>query len=118
MAAGALVFLHEGTNDMIADASAIALKGLLGLVCDPVCGLVEVPCVKRNVIGAVNAVTSADMALAGITSRIPADQVFDAMGVIGSRMPMEVRETALGGLAATPEAHKIAERLKQQETKK
>lgn len=118
MAAGALVFLHEGTNDMIADASAIALKGLLGLVCDPVCGLVEVPCVKRNVIGAVNAVTSADLALAGITSRIPADQVFDAMGIIGSRMPMEVRETALGGLAATPEAHKIAERLKQQETEK
>lgn len=117
MAAGALVFLQGGTSTMIANASAIALKGLLGLVCDPVCGLVEVPCVKRNVIGAVNAVTSADMALASIASRIPADQVFDAMGAIGSHMPSEVRETALGGLAATPEAHAIAARLAKQKQK-
>ena len=81
---------------------AMALKNLLGLVCDPVAGLVEVPCVKRNVIGAVNAVSAADMALAGIESRVPVDQVIDCMGDVGRRLPVELRETALGGLAATP----------------
>lgn len=112
MAASALVFLQGGFAMQIVDASALALKGLLGLVCDPVCGLVEVPCVKRNVIGAVNAVSCAEMALAGIQSRIPADQVFDAMGKIGRQMPASLRETALGGLAATPTAKEIEERLK------
>jgi len=81
---------------------AMALKNLMGLVCDPVAGLVEVPCVKRNVIGAVNAVSAADMALAGIESRVPVDQVIDCMGDVGRRLPVELRETALGGLAATP----------------
>ena len=113
MAASALVSLRSGTCRQITDAAAIALKGMLGLVCDPVCGLVEVPCVKRNVIGAINAVSSAEMALAGIQSQIPADQVFDAMGQIGRQMPASLRETARGGLAATPEAEKIARRLKQ-----
>ena len=102
MAAGALVDLRGGTADQIGQAVAMALKNLLGLVCDPVAGLVEVPCVKRNVIGAVNAVSSADMALAGIQSRVPVDQVIDCMGEVGRRLPVEFRETALGGLAATP----------------
>lgn len=112
MAAGALVYLLGGDNEQICNASALALKGLLGLACDPVAGLVEVPCVKRNVIGSVNAVTSAEMAMAGIASRIPVDQVFDAMGSIGRHMPEEIRETAKGGLAACPEALKIAEKMK------
>ena len=102
MAAGALVALRGGSNEQIGHAVAMALKNLMGLVCDPVAGLVEVPCVKRNVIGAVNAITAADMALAGIESRIPVDEVIDAMGEVGRRMPVEFRETALGGLAATP----------------
>lgn len=102
MAAGALVALRGGDGQQIGHAVAMALKNLMGLVCDPVAGLVEVPCVKRNVIGAVNAVSVADMAMAGITSQIPVDEVIDAMGEVGRRMPVEFRETALGGLAATP----------------
>lgn len=111
MAAGALVSLRGGNAQQIAHAAAMALKNLMGLVCDPVAGLVEVPCVKRNVIGAVNAVSCADMALAGIESRIPADQVIDCMGDVGHRMPEELRETALGGLAATPFGKAVKERL-------
>lgn len=102
MAAGALVDLRGGGPEQIGHAVAMALKNLMGLVCDPVAGLVEVPCVKRNVIGAVNAVSAADMALAGIESRVPVDQVIDCMGDVGRRLPVELRETALGGLAATP----------------
>ena len=102
MAAGALVDLRGGTPNRVGHAVAMALKNLMGLVCDPVAGLVEVPCVKRNVIGAVNAVSAADMALAGIESRVPVDQVIDCMGSVGRRLPVELRETALGGLAATP----------------
>ena len=107
MAAGAAVFLLGGTQYQIADACAIALASLLGLVCDPVAGLVEVPCVKRNVIGAMNAVTSADMAMAGITSRIPADEVIDAMRTVGHSMSMDLRETGRGGLAGTPTGRRI-----------
>ncbi len=114
MAAGALVGLRGGEGEQIGHAVAMALKNLMGLVCDPVAGLVEVPCVKRNVIGAVNAVSAADMALAGIESRIPVDEVIDAMGEVGRRMPVEFRETALGGLAATP----TGERLKRELTAK
>ena len=102
MAAGALTFLRGGNLQQIYEAAALALKGLLGLVCDPVAGLVEVPCVKRNVIGAVNAVTCSDMAMAGICSFIPVDQVIDAMDEIGRNMPCQYRETSEGGLAATP----------------
>lgn len=102
MAAGALTFLRGGNLQQIYEAAALALKGLLGLVCDPVAGLVEVPCVKRNVIGAVNAVTCSDMAMAGIGSFIPVDQVIDAMDEIGRNMPCQYRETSEGGLAATP----------------
>jgi L-serine dehydratase len=102
MAAGALTALRGGSAEQVCHAVAMALKNLMGLVCDPIAGLVEVPCVKRNVVGAVNAVSCADMALAGITSRVPVDEVIDCMGDVGRRMPVEFRETALGGLAATP----------------
>lgn len=111
MAAGALVSIQGGDCAQIGHAVAMALKNLLGLVCDPVAGLVEVPCVKRNVIGAMNAVSCADMALAGIESRIPVDEVIDCMGEVGRRMPMELRETALGGLAATPTGKRIREQI-------
>lgn len=111
MAAGALVFLKGGDNTQIIHASAMALKNLLGLVCDPVAGLVEVPCVKRNVIGAVNALSAADMALAGITSRIPPDQVIDAMREVGESMHVSLRETGRGGLANTPKAREISGKM-------
>ena len=111
MAAGALVQIHGGSPKQIGNAVAMALKNLMGLVCDPVAGLVEVPCVKRNVIGAVNAVSAADMALAGIESRVPVDEVILAMGDVGRRMPHEFRETALGGLAATPFGQKVKEEM-------
>ena len=83
----------------------------MGLVCDPVAGLVEVPCVKRNVIGAMNAIAAADMALAGIESRIPVDEVIDAMGDVGRRLPVEFRETALGGLAVTPTGKAVKKQM-------
>ena len=102
MAAGALTYLLGGDAQCMIQAAALALKGLLGLACDPVAGLVEVPCVKRNVIGAVNAITSADMALAGICSKIPPDEVIDAMRSIGRSMSTDIRETGKGGLAGTP----------------
>lgn len=111
MAAAALVKLCDGSNDQCATAFAIALGNLLGLVCDPVAGLVEVPCVKRNVIGAVNAISAANLALAGVTSHIPADEVIDAMGEIGNQMNSDLRETGIGGLAGTPTARKITEAL-------
>ena len=111
MAAGALVALRGGTAAQIGNAVAMALKNLMGLACDPVAGLVEVPCVKRNVIGAVDAVSAADMALAGIESRIPVDEVIDAMGEVGRRLPVELRETALGGLAATPTGRAVKKHM-------
>lgn len=111
MAAAALVYLHGGSEDMMAHATAIALKNLMGLVCDPVAGLVEVPCVKRNVIGAMNALSAAELALAGITSRIPADEVYDAMRSVGLAMSADVRETGEGGIAASPTAQKFKKEL-------
>lgn len=111
MAAGALVHLKGGSNDDICCAVAIALKSLLGLTCDPIGGLVEVPCVKRNVIGAVNAVTAADMVMAGVISVIPGDEVIDVMGEIGNDMPKKYKETAEGGLATTPTAMEITKNL-------
>ena len=111
MAAAALTHILGGTAQQCADAYAMALANLLGLVCDPVAGLVEVPCVKRNVIGAVNAVSAANMAVAGITSRIPVDEVIDAMGEIGDALPADLRETGLGGLAGTPTGRKIARKV-------
>ena len=102
MAAPALVHLRGGTPSMMAHACAMAVKNLLGLVCDPVGGLVEVPCVKRNVIGAMDALSAAQMALAGIESRVPPDQVLDAMAEVGRSLPPSLRETGKGGRAATP----------------
>lgn len=111
MAAGAMVYLQGGDDTAIIHAAAMALKNLLGLVCDPVAGLVEVPCVKRNVVGAVNALSAADMALAGVRSRISPDQVIDAMREVGDKMHNSLKETAMGGLAATPDGLKIAGRI-------
>ena len=102
MAAPTLVFLQGGAPEQMVHACAMAVKNLLGLVCDPVGGLVEVPCVKRNVIGAMNALSAAQMALAGIRSRVPPDQVLDAMAEVGRALPHTLRETGKGGLAATP----------------
>ena len=111
MAAGGAAYLMGGGAEQIAHAAALALKNLLGLACDPVAGLVEVPCVKRNVMGAVNALTSADMVAAGITSRIPPDEVIDAMRSIGRSMNEDIRETGKGGLAGTPTGAAIKERM-------
>ena len=109
MAAAALVHARGGTPQQMASACAMALQNVLGLVCDPVAGLVEVPCVKRNVMGAVNALTCADMALAGIVGAIPCDEVIDAMAAVGRTLPSTLRETGEGGLAATPTGRRIAE---------
>ncbi|MCI7566692.1 MAG: L-serine ammonia-lyase, iron-sulfur-dependent, subunit alpha [Treponema sp.] len=106
MAAGALTYLENGDNEQIANASALAMKNMLGLTCDPVAGLVEVPCIKRNVSGAVNAIISCQMSMAGIKSAIPVDEVFETMGRIGKLIPACLRETSLEGLAATPSALK------------
>jgi len=102
MAAAAIVEMAGGTPQQSAEAFSIVMKNMLGLVCDPVAGLVEVPCVKRNAMGAAKALVGADMALAGVVSRIPTDEVIEAMHKIGQSMPSALRETAKGGLAATP----------------
>jgi len=113
MAAGGVAHLLGGSGREIANAAALALKNLLGLACDPVAGLVEVPCVKRNVMGAVNAMTSADMTMAGIFSKIPPDEVIDAMRAIGRSMNEDIRETGKGGLAGTPTGVEIRDRMSQ-----
>ncbi len=111
MAAAAIVEMAGGTPSQSAEAFAITLKNMLGLVCDPVAGLVEVPCVKRNAMGAANSLVAADMALAGVTSRIPCDEVIGAMFRIGQSMSPNLKETARGGLAATPTGKAIAARI-------
>lgn len=111
MAAGTIVELKGGTPKQAVNATAIALKSLLGLVCDPVAGLVEVPCIKRNVIGTSIAFSAADLSLAGVESRIPCDEVIEAMYKIGKEMPRTLRETALGGLAMTETGKKVKEQL-------
>ncbi len=110
MAAAALTWLQGGDQEAVIHAAAIAIKGLMGLVCDPVAGLVEVPCVKRNVVGALQAVSSSDLAMAGIRSVIPPDEVVLAMDEVGRNMPEAYRETGKGGLAATATGKKIAEK--------
>lgn len=115
MAAGAAVCLKGGDGSQIIQAAAIALKNLLGLACDPVGGLVEVPCVKRNTIGAVGALTAADMALAGVCSKIVPDEVIDAMRSIGIAMPSCIKETGSGGLAATPCARNMMSKLEKEQ---
>lgn len=107
MAAAAAVEITGGSPEESSEALAMALSNLLGLVCDPVAGLVEIPCVKRNAIGAVNALISADMALAGLTNKIPADDVIEAMRRVGKNLPPSLRETGLGGLAATREGIRL-----------
>ncbi len=107
MAAAALTDLQGGSPQQCADACAMALQNLLGLVCDPVGGLVEVPCVQRNVVGAVNAIAAAEMALAGIGTVIPCDEVIDTMRAVGDALPSSLRETGEGGLAATPTARRL-----------
>ena len=109
MAAAALVDIKGGTAEQCAEAFAMALTNLEGLVCDPVAGLVEIPCIKRNVIGAMNAVSAADMALAGVVGHIPADEVIDAMAEVGNAMSKDLRETGIGGLAGTPTGRAICE---------
>ncbi|MFD2208786.1 L-serine ammonia-lyase, iron-sulfur-dependent, subunit alpha [Virgibacillus halophilus] len=111
MAAAAIVEMAGGTPQQSADAFAMTLKNMLGLVCDPVAGLVEVPCVKRNAGGASLAIVSADMALAGVKSRIPCDEVIGAMYRIGKTMPSALRETGEGGLAATPTGRELREKI-------
>lgn len=107
MAAGAVVEILGGSPEEALHASAMTIKNILGLVCDPIAGLVECPCVKRNAIGTANALISADMALAGIKSIIPFDEVVDAMYRVGKSLPITLKETALGGLAATPTGKRI-----------
>jgi L-serine dehydratase len=107
MSAGALVYLMGGEPSMVESAAAFALKNILGLVCDPVAGRVELPCVKRNVMGASNALACAEMALAGIPTLIPLDEVIDAMAQIGNLMPCSLKETSMGGLAVSPSAQYI-----------
>ena len=111
MAAASIVEMAGGTPQQSAHAFSISLKNMLGLVCYPVAGLVEVPCVKRNAMGAANAMVAADMALAGIESRIPTYEVIDAMYRIGQTMPSALRETAQGGLAATPTGRWLEKRI-------
>ena len=111
MVAGAVTYLEGGDSEQIVHAAALALKNMLGLTCDPVAGLVEVPCIKRNVSGAVNAVVSSQMVLAGIRSAIEPDEVIDSMRRIGRQIPPCLRETSREGLAVTPTARKIVEKL-------
>lgn len=115
MAAGAVVYLEGGSNEEIIHAAALALKNMLGLTCDPVGGLVEVPCVKRNVSGAVNAIVSSQMAMAGIKSAIQPDEVIDSMRRIGKLLPSCLRETGQEGLAITPTAQEVIRKLKEEE---
>lgn len=111
MAAAAIVELNGGTPQMIAHAVAIALKNILGLVCDPVAGLVEIPCIKRNASGVAGAFVAAELALAGIESAIPADEVIISMKKVGDAMSSTLKETAEGGLAATPTGQKLHEQV-------
>ncbi len=111
MASAALVEVCGGTPEQSAQAVAITIKNMMGLICDPVAGLVEVPCVKRNALGASQAYVSADMALAGITSVIPPDEVVEAMHRVGMQMPSIFKETAEGGLATTKTGLAISNRL-------
>lgn len=111
MAASAAVFLANGTNEASIHAAAFALMNSMGLVCDPIAGLVQVPCAQRNASQAVNALLSADLALAGMRSIIPPDEVVDAMLRVGHMLPDALKETAQGGIAATPAGKRIAKEI-------
>ena len=111
MGAAAVVEMMGGTPAMAMHAAAIVIKNVLGLICDPIAGLVEVPCAKRNIAGAVSALTTADLAMSGVTSRIPFDDTVIAMYKVGKQLPCELRETAMGGLATTPTGLKLAKEI-------
>ena len=111
MSAAALTLAAGGTPYQASQAVCFVIKNMLGLICDPVAGLVEVPCVKRNAMGASYAFIAADMALAGIESKIPVDEVIDAMYQVGSSLPTAFRETAEGGLAATPTGRRLQKEI-------
>lgn len=112
MTAAALVEISGGAPVQALDAAAMAMKNVMGLICDPVAGLVECPCIKRNALGAVNAMLCADMALSGVTSLIPFDEVVAAMYAVGRDIRPEYRETARGGLATTPTGKAVAQRVR------
>ena len=114
MASACAVAMMGGTTEEVVTAMTLCMKNVLGLVCDPVAGLVEVPCVKRNGIYAVHALASAEMAMAGLRSRIPADEVIGAMDSIGRALPEALRETSEGGLAKTKTGVDITNRLAHQ----
>jgi len=109
MSSAAVSYLHGGTHEQISTAVALTLQGMLGLICDPIGGLVEIPCIYRNASAAMQAVAGAEMALAGLDFPVSADEVIDVMGDVGRRMPRAFRETAEGGLATTPSARKLVQ---------
>jgi L-serine dehydratase len=109
MGAAAVTWLHGGTPDQISTAIALCLQGMLGLICDPIGGLVEIPCIYRNASAAMQAISASEMALAGLDFPVNADEVIDVMGEVGRRMPSAYRETAMGGLAATPSARRLVQ---------
>ena len=109
MGAAAVTWLAGGDDDQVATSVALSLQGMLGLICDPIGGLVEIPCIYRNASAAMQALAAAEMALAGLDFPVPADEVIDVMGEVGRKMPVAYRETAQGGLAATPSARKLVQ---------
>lgn len=109
MGAAAVTWVAGGTNDQVSTAVALALQGLLGLICDPIGGLVEIPCIYRNASAAMQAISAAEMALAGLDFPVTADEVIDVMGEVGRKMPVAYRETAMGGLAATASARRLVQ---------
>jgi L-serine dehydratase len=109
MGAAAVCWVGGGTNEQVSTSVALSLQGMLGLICDPIGGLVEIPCIYRNASAAMQAIAAAEMALAGCDFPVPADEVIDVMGEVGRRMPVAYRETALGGLAATPAARRLVQ---------
>ena len=111
MAAAALVQMLEGSTKEIINAAALALKNILGLTCDPVCGLVEVPCIKRNTFLGVHAVTAAELAMCGVESKIPIDEIVDTLKITGQLMSPLLKETSLGGLAKTQTAQELEKKL-------
>lgn len=116
IAAAAAVEIFGGSPQASGHAMALAISNLLGLVCDPVAGLVEIPCVMRNAIGSGNGLISADLALAGVESKIPVDEVIEAMDKVGRNLPASLRETGIGGLAGTPTGEAIKRKIFGQST--
>ena len=116
MGSAAVVEMMGGTPEQALDAAAVVLKNILGLICDPVAGLVEVPCAKRNIAGTVSALTTAEMVMAGVKSKIPFDEVVWAMYKVGKQLPPELRETAQGGIAITPTAERLRQEIFSEKT--